>query len=82
MRVEFVVGSLLCSERVFSVYSIFPPPQQPTFSNSNSISNRVDKEPLCGCATSKSLLLLLLLLLLLILLLLLLLLLHTFSQSF
>ena len=32
----------------------FPCPQKP-FSNSNSTRNQVDKEPLCGCATSKSL---------------------------
>ena len=51
---------------------VFPSPQKPTFPNSNSIRNRVDEEPLGGCATSKSsssssssLLLLLLLLLLL-----------------
>ena len=31
---------------------VFPSPQKPTFSNSNSTRNRVDKEPLCGCATS------------------------------
>ena len=34
---------------------VFPSPQKPTFSNSNSIRNQVDEEPLCGCATSKSL---------------------------
>ena len=28
---------------------------KPTFSNSNSTRNQVDEEPLCGCATSKSL---------------------------
>ena len=34
----------------------FPcPSQKPTFSNSNSTRNRIDKEPLCRCATSKSL---------------------------
>ena len=44
---------------------VFPSPQKPTFPNSNSTRNQVDEEPLCGCATSKSLLLLLLLLLLL-----------------
>ena len=49
---------------------VFPSPQKPTFPNSNSISNRVDEEPLCGYATSRSLLLLLLLLVLLLLLLL------------
>ena len=35
---------------------VFPSPQKPTFSNSNSTRNQVDEEPLCGCATSKSLL--------------------------
>ena len=46
---------------------VFPSPRKPTFPNSNSMRNQVDKEPLCGCtcATSKSLLLFLLLLILL-----------------
>ena len=35
--------------------SVFPSPQKTAFSNSNSTRNQVDKEPLCGCATSKSL---------------------------
>ena len=39
--------------------------QKLTFPNSSSTKNQVDEEPLCGCASSKSLLLLLLLLLLL-----------------
>ena len=34
---------------------VFPSPQRPTLSNSNSTRNHVDEEPLCGCATSKSL---------------------------
>ena len=34
---------------------VFPSFQKPTFSNSNSTRNQVDEEPLCGCATSKSL---------------------------
>ena len=34
---------------------VFPSPQKSTFPNSNSTRNQVDKEPLCGCATSKSL---------------------------
>ena len=34
---------------------VFPSPQKPTFSNSNSTRNQVDEEPLCGCATCKSL---------------------------
>ena len=55
MWVEFVVGSLLCSERFFSGYSGFPSPKTPTFPNSHSTRNQVDEEPLCGCSTSKSL---------------------------
>ena len=38
---------------------VFPSPQKATFPNCNSTRNQVDEEPLCGCATSKSLLLLL-----------------------
>ena len=53
--VEFVVGSLPCFERFSLNTPAFPCPQKPTFSNSNSTRNRIDKEPLCGCATSKSL---------------------------
>ena len=53
--VEFVVGSLLYSGGFSSGTPVFPSPQKPTFPNSNSIRNRVDEEPLCGCATSKSL---------------------------
>ena len=34
MQVQFVVGSLLCSERFFSGYSGFPSPQKRTFPNS------------------------------------------------
>ena len=34
---------------------VFPSPQKPTFSNSNSTRNQVDEEPLCGCASCKSL---------------------------
>ena len=34
---------------------VFPSPQKPTFPNSNSTGNQVDEEPLCGCATCKSL---------------------------
>ena len=45
---------------------VFLSPRKPTFPNSNSIRNQVDKEPLCGCtcATSKSLSLLLIIILL------------------
>ena len=45
MWVEFVVGSLLCSERFFSGHSGFP-----LSPNSNSTRNQVDEEPLGGCA--------------------------------
>ena len=55
MWVEFVVGSLPCSERFFSGYSGFPSPQKPTFPNSNSTRNQVDGGPLSGCATPISL---------------------------
>ena len=34
---------------------VFPSPQKPTSPNSNSTRNQVDEEPLCGCATCKSL---------------------------
>ena len=51
---EFVVGSLLCSERFFSGYSGFPSPQKPTFPNSNLTRNQVDEEPPSGSATSNS----------------------------
>ena len=34
---------------------VFPSPQKPTFPNSNSTRNKVDEEPLCENATSKSL---------------------------
>ena len=35
--------------------AVFPSPLKPTFANSYSTRNQVDKKPLCGCATSKSL---------------------------
>ena len=34
---------------------VFPSPKKPTFPNSNSTRNQVDKEPPCGYATCKSL---------------------------
>ena len=34
---------------------VSPSPQKPTFPNPNSTRNQVDEEPLCGCATCKSL---------------------------
>ena len=56
-RVEFFVGSLLCSERFSPGTPVFLSSQTQTFPNSYSTRNKVDEEPLCGCATSKSLLL-------------------------
>ena len=58
MCVEFVAGSILCSERLFSGYSGFfvsSKIKKPTFPNSNSTKKQVEEEPLSGCATSKSL---------------------------
>ena len=55
MWVEFVVGSLPCQEGFSPGPPVFPSPQKLTFPNSNSTRNQVDKEPLCGCATLKSL---------------------------
>ena len=49
MWVEFVFGSLPCSERFFSGYSGFPLYSK----TNNSTRNQVDEEPLC--ATRKSL---------------------------
>ena len=45
MWVEFVVGSLPCSERFFFGHSGFP-----LSPNANSTRNQVDEEPLGGCA--------------------------------
>ena len=55
MWVEFVVGSFLCSEKIFAGYSVFL-----AFLKSQhfqiSISTRnTNREPLCACATSKPL---------------------------
>ena len=50
----FLVLSL--APRGFSAGTpVFPSLQKPTFLNSNSTRNQVDEEPLCGCATCKSL---------------------------
>ena len=50
---SFVVGFF--SPLLRGVFSpgtpVFPSPQKPTFSDSNSTRNQVDGEPLCGCAT-------------------------------
>ena len=56
-RVDTICGlRFLLVPRGFSLVTpVFPSPQKPTLPNSNSTRNQVDKEPLCGCATSKSL---------------------------
>ena len=42
--------------RLFSASTpVFSSPQKPAFPNSNSTRNQVNGQPLCGCATSKSL---------------------------
>ena len=52
---SLLFGSLPCFERFSLNTAAFPWTQKPTFSNSSSTRNLIDKEPLCGCATSKSL---------------------------
>ena len=48
---------LTLAPRGFSLGTpVFPSPQKPTFPNTNSTRYQVEEEPLCGCATSKSLL--------------------------
>ena len=54
---KLLVGSLQCSERFFSPGSlVLPFHQKPTWTNSNSTGDQVDKEQLGGCAICKSLL--------------------------
>ena len=55
MWVEFVVGSLPCSKRFFSGYSGFPPSSKTNASKFQFDQDQVDKEPVFGCATTKSL---------------------------
>ena len=56
MWVEFVVGSLPCSERFFSGYSGFPLSSKTNiFKFQFDQEPQVDREPLCGCLTYKSL---------------------------
>ena len=67
----------LCGSSLFLVLSlaprsfspgtpVFPSPQKPTFPNFNSTRNQVDGEPLCGCATCKSLSLLFIIIIIII----------------
>ena len=53
--VEFVVGSLPCSERFLSGYSGFPLSSKTNTSKFQFDQHLVGEEPLRGCATSKSL---------------------------
>ena len=46
---------LSLAPRGFSLGTLVFPSPQKTFPNSNSTRNQVDEEPLCGCATCKSL---------------------------
>ena len=55
MWVEFVVGSPPCSERFFSGYSGFPLSSKTNTSKFQFDQHQVGEEPLCRCATSKSL---------------------------
>ena len=52
MWVEFVVGSLLSSERFFSGYSGFPLFSKTNISKFQFDQDQVDEEPLSGCAIS------------------------------
>ena len=58
---HLIPASTPCGLSLLLVFSctpstpVFPSPQKPTFSNSNSTRNQVDEEPLSGCTTSKSL---------------------------
>ena len=65
-RVQIPASNVLCGLSLLLVLSfaprgfspgtpVFPSPQKPTFPNSNSTRNQEDEEPLCGCATFKSL---------------------------
>jgi len=54
-KCEFVVGSLLCSERFSPGIPVFPAPKKFQIPNSNLTRNQVDGEPLSGSATSISL---------------------------
>jgi len=56
MWVEFVVGSLPCSERFFSGYFGFPLSSKTNISKFQfDQESDTHEEPLCGCATCKSL---------------------------
>ena len=55
MWVEFVVGSLLFSERFSSGYSYFPLSSKNNIFKFQFNQDQVDEEPPCECATSKSL---------------------------
>ena len=52
---SFLLGLFFVPRGFFAGTPVFPSPQKPTFQNSNSTRNKVDEEPHCGCAISKSL---------------------------
>ena len=51
---QFVVGSLLCSERFFSGYSSFPLSSKTNITKFQFYQESGRRRWLCGCATSKS----------------------------
>ena len=55
MWVEFVIGSVHYPERFFSGYSGLPFSSKTSISKSQFDQESGRREPLCGCATSKSL---------------------------
>ena len=55
MWVEFVVGSLLCSERFFSGHFGFPLSSKTIISKFQFDQESGRRRTICGCATSKSL---------------------------
>ena len=55
MWVEFVVGSFLCSEKFFAGYSVFPLSSKANIFKFQFRRGILAEEPLCACATSKSL---------------------------
>ena len=55
MWVEFVVGSFLCSEKIFAWYSVFPLSSKAHIFKFHFRRGILAEEPLCACATSKPL---------------------------
>ena len=55
MWVEFLVGSFLCSEKIFAGYSVFPLSSKANIFKFQFRRGILAEEPLCACATSKPL---------------------------